>query len=36
MKEVDIATMLLGKKVSELEEDKFDGSKGERRVKVDL
>jgi hypothetical protein len=35
MKEDDIATMLLGKKVSQLEEDEFDGSKGERRVRVD-
>jgi hypothetical protein len=32
MKEDDIATMLLGKKVSELAEDEFDGSKGERRI----
>jgi hypothetical protein len=34
MKEDDIATMLLGKKVSELEEDEFDGSKGERLLKL--
>ncbi|XP_062225678.1 uncharacterized protein LOC133924247 [Phragmites australis] len=32
MKEEDIATMLFGKKVAELTEDTFDGSKGERQI----
>ncbi|ONM17366.1 Increased DNA methylation 1 [Zea mays] len=32
MKEEDIATMLSGKKVSELAEDAFDGSKEERQI----
>jgi len=34
MKEEDIATMLFGKKVAELVEDAFDGSKEERSLRV--
>ncbi|KQJ82684.1 hypothetical protein BRADI_5g10440v3 [Brachypodium distachyon] len=36
MKEEDIATMLFGKKVSELREDGFDGSEDERQIFEDV